>query len=98
MLQLEICFNDVRTNPLKYKSAYSCNYDSDIAPRVTADGRRLPLKWSDSATTDAADRCVSLISPVLMYFVAGTYELEEASAWRHCELKKTVSQSGSRTH
>jgi hypothetical protein len=56
MPQLEICLNDVRTDPLKYKSAYTCNYDTDLAPKLVPQGRRLPLNRADGMTTKAADR------------------------------------------
>jgi hypothetical protein len=56
MSQLEICLNDVRTDPLKYKVSYTCNYDTDIAPRLMTGGRLLPLNRADAATTKAADR------------------------------------------
>jgi hypothetical protein len=56
MSQVEICFNAVRMDPLKYKQAYSCNYDTDIAPKLVTGGRRVPLYRADSAATAAADR------------------------------------------
>ncbi len=69
MLQLEICLNEVRTNPFKYKPSYSCNYDSDIAPKLMTHGQRLPLKWNGNATTDMAARSNLLMSLVLMKFI-----------------------------
>jgi hypothetical protein len=56
-MQLEICLNDVRANPLKYKPAYSCSYDMDIAPKLMTGGRRLPLNGADTVQTEAADKC-----------------------------------------
>jgi hypothetical protein len=55
-VQLEICLNDLRTNPLKYQAAYSCDYDKDIAPKLVMGGRRLPLARGGTVSTAAADR------------------------------------------
>jgi hypothetical protein len=65
-LQVKICLNDARQNPLKYKPYYPCHYDKDIAPRLSAlkGGRRLPLRGTRTSTADLADRlagvCISL--------------------------------------
>jgi hypothetical protein len=56
MPQVEICLNDVRMNPVKYKPAYACNYDTDIAPNLMTKGRRLPLNRANTPETKAADR------------------------------------------
>jgi hypothetical protein len=61
LLQLEICLTVVRTDPLKYKSDYTCNYDTDIAPQLTTGGRRLPLNRAVSTAAEAADRLGSIL-------------------------------------
>lgn len=58
LLQMEICMNDFRTNPSKYRAAVasSCDFDAAMAP-LLSDGYRLPLKGTGDAATAALDLC-----------------------------------------
>eukprot|EP00884_Botryococcus_braunii_P011852 jgi/Botrbrau1/20668/Bobra.0058s0002.1 len=54
--QLEICMNDFRTNPQKYRTAVSstCNWDTAMIP-ILPDGNRLPLIGSGTVVADQLD-------------------------------------------
>jgi hypothetical protein len=58
--QMEICLNDVRQNPLKYKPLYPCDFDEAVAPRLSAmkGGRRLPLRAKGMSTLNLSERLV----------------------------------------
>jgi hypothetical protein len=55
---MEICLNDACQDPLKYKAQYPCDFDKDVAPKLSAmkGGRRLPLRGAGSSTTDLIAR------------------------------------------
>jgi hypothetical protein len=36
VMQLKICLNDARQDPVKYKSFYPCDFDKTVAPRLSA--------------------------------------------------------------
>ncbi len=58
VLQMKICLNDVRQYPLKYKSLYPCDFDTAVAPKLSAmkSGTRLPLHGTGTSTTVSFDR------------------------------------------
>jgi hypothetical protein len=46
--------NDFRTNPSKYKTVVTCDYNTAMAPFT---GVRLPLKGTGNQVTAALDAC-----------------------------------------
>lgn len=56
LLQMEICMNDFRTNPAKYKSAVSGTCSWDTAMQSYLSQTRLPLRGTGNDATTALDK------------------------------------------
>jgi hypothetical protein len=58
---MEMCLDDARQDPLKYKPFYPCDFDAVIAPKLSAmeGGRRLPLRGTRTPLADLVDRLTS---------------------------------------
>ncbi len=58
VLQMEICLDDARQDPLKYKPYFPCDFDAIVAPRLSAmkGGRRLPFRETRTPSGDSVDR------------------------------------------
>lgn len=56
VVQMEICMNDFRTTPAKYKSVISktCNFDTAMVP-ITPGGTRLALRGTGTTVTSQLD-------------------------------------------
>jgi hypothetical protein len=67
---MEICLNDARQDPKKYRFLYPCDFDKEIAPRLSSmkGGRRLPLRRAGTSTTELLDRLVSAIVRLAIVF------------------------------
>jgi hypothetical protein len=60
VVQMEICLDDARGDPLKYKPVYPCDFDAAVAPRLSAmkGGRRLPFRGTRAPSADLVGRWI----------------------------------------
>jgi hypothetical protein len=77
VVQMEICLDDARQDPLKYKQFYPCDFDAVIAPKLSAmkGGRRLPFRGTRTPSADIMHRLISArltCSKVLCFIPVGS--------------------------
>lgn len=60
VIQMVMCLNDARQDPLKYKPLYPCDFNEKIALRLSAltGGARLPLRATGTPVAVLHDRLV----------------------------------------
>jgi hypothetical protein len=55
---MEVCLDDARQDPLKYKPYFPCDFDAIVAPELSAmrGARRLPFRETRTPYGDFVDR------------------------------------------